>query len=249
MHEFHARIWSLRYASAAQPRVANGLRFDRRLLVDRGDVVEGEVRYSLHEHPGAVRVLTYFNHTRSGDYAKAIAAGTATRIAPDITANRLPGTLKYGFGINLEQEITPDVGVFGRIGWNDGKTEDFAFTAIDRLFTAGISVAGSRWRRPMDTVASEFTASGLSNIHAQYLAKGGLDFIIGDGHLNYGQERIWESYYNARVIKNMAGSALYAGLDAQRIWNPAYNRDRGPLWAFSLRLHIEKAAGVAVPHR
>ena len=242
MHELHTRNWSLRYASAAEPRVANGLRFDRRLFRDRGDVIEGERRYQPYSHPGAVRVLSYFNHTRSGDYGKAIAFAAATKTTPDISANRQPGTLKYGFGLNVEQELTKYLGLFGRLGWNDGKTEDFAFTAIDRLATAGISLTGTRWHRPSDTVASEFTASGISAIHAQYLAKGGLDFIIGDGNLNYGPERIWESYYNARIVKSIAHTALFAALDAQRISNPAYNRDRGPLWAWSLRLHLEKAA-------
>ncbi len=242
MHEFHARNWSLRYASAAEPRVANGLRFDRRLFRDRGDVVEGEVRFGIHSHPGAVRALSYFNHTRSGDYGKAISVAAANHTTPDITAVRVPGTLKYGFGLNAEQEITKDLGVFGRLGWNDGKTEDFAFTAIDRLATLGVSLAGTRWHRPADTAASEFTASGISAVHAQYLAQGGLDFIVGDGHLNYGPERIWESYYNARLVKKVAGTALFAALDAQRISNPAYNRDRGPFWAWSLRLHLETAA-------
>ena len=90
------------------------------------------------------------------------------------------------------------------------------------------------WKRAGDTFASEFTASGLSAVHALYLERGGLDFIIGDGRLNYMPEYIWESYYNAHVIKG-----FFATLDAQHIVNPGYNHDRGPLWAGSLRLHLE----------
>jgi high affinity Mn2+ porin len=120
------------------------------------------------------------------------------------------------------------------LGWNDGKTESFAFTAIDRLMSAGISVGGGRWRRSGDTAATAFTVSGLSGIHAQYLARGGLDFLIGDGRLKYGTERVWESYYTARVFPG-----FFVTVDAQHIANPAYNRDRGPVWAGAVRLHLE----------
>jgi len=50
VHEFHTRRWSLRYGSGAMPRVANGLRFDRRVLRDRGDAFEGEVRVKPGGH-------------------------------------------------------------------------------------------------------------------------------------------------------------------------------------------------------
>jgi high affinity Mn2+ porin len=234
MHEFHTRNWSLRYASAAEPRVANGLRFDRRLFRDRGDVIEGEIRYSPRSHPGVLRALSYFNHTDSGSYGKALQLAAATNSVPDVTKTREVGTLKYGFGLNAEQEITKNIGVFARLGWNDGTTEDFAFTAIDRLASGGVSVKGTRWKRAEDTAATEFTASGLAAVHALYLSRGGLDFIIGDGRLNYMPEYIWESYYNARLMKG-----FFATLDAQHIANPAYNHDRGPVWACSLRLHME----------
>ena len=86
--------------------------------------------------------------------------------APVHRRTRRNGTLKYGFGLNLEQEITKDIGVFARLGWNDGKTESFAFTAIDRLATGGVSVTGTRWHRPFDTAATELTVSGISGVHA-----------------------------------------------------------------------------------
>jgi high affinity Mn2+ porin len=234
VHEFRTPRWSVRYASAAEPRVANGLRFDRRLLIDRGDMLEGEIRYQPKEHPGAVRVLGFGLHTRSGNYAEAIRLGEASHSVPDITAVRQPGTLKYGIGVNLEQELSKNVGVFGRLGWNDGKTESFAFTAIDRLAGGGLSVTGGRWNRPDDTVATEFAVSGISGVHALYLARGGQDFLIGDGALRYGPERVWESYYSARLV-----AGFFAALDLQQVTNPAYNRDRGPVWIPSLRFHWE----------
>jgi carbohydrate-selective porin OprB len=179
-------------------------------------------------------VLEYLNHANAGTYADSTRIGLATHTTPDITATRRNGTLKYGYGLNVEQELTKDFGVFGRLGWNDGKTESFAFTAIDRLATIGVSLQGSSWRRKFDTVATEFTSSGISKDHQAYLAAGGFDFLIGDGRLTYGRESIWESYYSARVVPG-----LFASFDLQHVSNPAYNKDRGPIWIPSIRLHLD----------
>ncbi len=234
VHEFHTRNWTFRYAGAAMPRVANGLRFDRRLFRNHGDVVEGEYRYMLAAHAGSLRGLHYRNHADAGAYSEATALAAKNGDRPDVTATRRNGTLKYGFGLNIEQELTKDLGVFGRLGWNDGKTESFAFTAIDNLVTAGVSLIGRQWHRAHDTVATELTSGGLAPEHAKYLAQGGYDFLIGDGHLRYGRETIWESYYNAELFPG-----FFAAFDLQHVTNPAYNQDRGPVWITSLRLHIE----------
>lgn len=234
VHEFHARQWSLRYASAAEPKKANGLRFDRRLFRDRGDMFEGELRYSPGDHPGAIRLLGFTHRTDSGSYGEAIRLAERTGGMPDVNAVHRAGTLKYGFGINLEQELAKDVGAFTRLGWNDGKTQAFTFTAIDRLASGGLSVRGSRWKRAHDTAASALTVSGISGVHAVYLARGGLDFLIGDGRLNYGPEYVWESYYSARLFPG-----FFATFDLQRVANPAFNQDRGPVWISSVRLHME----------
>ena len=238
VHEFHTENWSLRYAIAAEPTVANGGRFDRRLFRDHGQTFEVERRYSVRTHPGALRLLNFENRTRSGSYGEALQLAAATGGRPDVTAVRQPGRLKYGFGINAEQEITKDLGFFVRLGWADGKNEDFAFTAIDRLASGGVSLTGGAWNRKADTVATAVTASGVSRVHADYLARGGNDFLIGDGRVNYAPEYTWESYYCAQLIKGFAVT-----FDAQRYANPAYNHDRGPVWAYSLRLHLEGKAG------
>ena len=234
MHELHLRDWSFRYASAAMPREANGLRFDRRLWRNRGDVFEAEYRYTVRKRPGTVRVLHYLNHANAGNYAEAVRLAAAQGTTPAVTDTRRNGTLKWGFGLNAEQQITKDLGVFGRLGWNDGKTESFAFTAIDRLTTLGVSLTGTRWHRPFDTVATEFTASGIGADHQKYLARGGYDFLIGDGALRYGAEGISESYYSARLFRG-----FFASFDLQHVANPAYNKDRGPVWIPSVRLHLE----------
>ena len=234
VHDLHVRNWFFRYASAAMPRVANGLRFDRRILRNRGDVFEAEYRYNSHRHPGAIRLLNYENHAVAGNYAQSIRDAERTGAAPDITATRRNGTLKYGFGVNFEQELSEAIGIFGRLGWNDGKTESFAFTAIDRLATVGVSISGQLWHRPLDTAAAELTISGISGVHAVYLARGGYDFLIGDGRLRYGPETIAETYYSTRLFPGFV-----ATFDLQHVANPAYNRDRGPLWIPSIRLHTE----------
>jgi high affinity Mn2+ porin len=225
VHELHTRHWSFRYGTAAMPRVANGLRFDRRIFRNHADMAEVERRFQS----GTVRLLLYRNHYQGGSYAVAI-----NQPQPNVADSALVGRLKYGFGISADQEIVKGVGVFGRLGWNDGKNESFAFTVMDRLAEGGVSVNGARWHRKDDTVATALTVAGLSGVHATYLARGGLDFLIGDGKLQYGPETVWESYYSARLFPG-----FFVTLDAQHITNPAYNQDRGPLWAYSLRLHVE----------
>jgi hypothetical protein len=232
--EFHTKNWSLRYGISAEPRVANGPQFDRRLFVDHGQTFQEERRFSLGGHAGAVRWLQYLNRTRSGSYLEAVQLAEQTGSAPSVQAIRRPGTLKYGTGINFDQELSRDVGVFSRLGWNDGKTEDFAFTAIDRLAEGGVSLKGTRWKRKDDVLATAFAAAGISGVHAEYLALGGLDFLIGDGRLNYAPEYLWESYYSARIMRG-----FYATFDVQHYNNPAYNHDRGPVLVESIRLHIE----------
>lgn len=234
VHEFHTHNWSLRYGAAAEPKTANGGRFDRRLLRDQGQTVEGERRYSVKKHPGTVRLLAYWNYADAGTYADALHLAAQTNSTPDVVATRRPGTLKYGMGVNTEQEISHDLGFFTRLGWNDGKTESFAFTAIDRLASGGVSMKGTRWKRKDDVAATSLTASGISGVHALYLARGGSDFLIGDGKLNYAPEYVWESYYSARLFPG-----FFATFDLQHVNNPAFNHDRGPVWISSIRLHTE----------
>jgi high affinity Mn2+ porin len=234
VHEFHTPHWSFRYGSAAMPLVANGLRFDRRLFRDRSDNFEVEHDHKIAGRDGAVRLLAYQNRAQMGTYGEALKLADRTGTSPDVTATRRVANLKYGFGLSADQEIAKDVGVFGRLGWNDGQTESFVFTAMDRLAQVGASVNGARWKRPGDTVATALTISGVSAIHRLYLERGGVDFLIGDGALHYGLETISETYYSVRLFP-----WLSATVDLQHINNPAYNRDRGPVWVGSIRLHME----------
>lgn len=142
--------------------------------------------------------------------------------------------LKYGFYLNAEQQLMNDVGLFARASWNDGRNEILSFTDIDRSISAGLSVKGSYWGRPGDTIGIGGAINGLSGAHRDFLAAGGLGLLIGDGQLNYRTERIFETYYAYAIDKNFTFTADY-----QLITNPAYNADRGPVSIFSGRLHGE----------
>ena len=233
VQEFHTRDWSFRYGIAAEPQVANGSTFDRRLLRDHGQVWEAERRYQWRQREGAIRVLGYANRSQAGTYGEAIQLGRETGTTPDVNLTSRVGTLKYGTGISFNQALTSDLGVFSRLGWNDGKTQSWAFTAIDREAMGGVSLKGTRWHRKDDVVGTAFAAGGLSAVHAQYLAAGGLDFLIGDGRLNYAPEYVWESFYSARLFPG-----FFATVDFQHDTNIAYNHDRGPVNIYSIRLHM-----------
>jgi high affinity Mn2+ porin len=233
VQELHTRRWAFRYGIVAEPQLANGSVFDRRLFRDHGQVWEGERRYSWRNRDGAIRLLGYANRAQAGNYGEALKLAAETGTTPNVGLTDRVGTLKYGAGISFDQAINSDAGVFTRLGWNDGKTQSFAFTAIDRLASGGVSVKGSRWHRKYDVVGTSLTAGGLSAVHREYLAAGGLDFLIGDGRLNYAPEYVWESFYSARLFPN-----FFATFDVQRDSNPAYNHDRGPVTIYSIRLHL-----------
>ena len=233
VQEFQTRNWALRYGIAAEPRVANGQQLDRRLFRDHGQVWEAERRWSWRRRDGAIRLLGYDNRADAGNYQQALDMARKTGTTPNVFLTSRIGTLKYGTGISFDQALSNTVGIFARLGWNDGKTQSFAFTAIDRLASGGVSVKGTHWHRRDDVAATSFTAGGLSAVHREYLAAGGLDFLIGDGRLNYAPEYVWESYYSARLTPG-----FYATFDVQRDTNIAYNQDRGPVMIYSLRLHM-----------
>ena len=142
---------------------------------------------------------------------------------------------KYGVGLNLEQQITPDLGVFARAGWTQGSVEQDDFTDIDQTVSVGLSLAGTRWGRPDDTVGLAGAVNQISHAAKEYFAAGGLGGIIGDGQLpKAGPEQILETYY-----KYAAFSFANLAADYQFVNNPAYNRQRGPVSVLALRLHAE----------
>lgn len=213
----------LRIGSFLEPVLANGSKLNGHFAASRGDTFECQVNYI---EGGSFRILGFVNHANMGVYRDA---------AQDIVATRESGRIKYGFGLNVEQKITEAAGVFARLGWNDGKTESWAFTEIDRTASGGISLRGFRWRRPGDVFGAAVAINAASGDHRAYLARGGYGFLIGDGKLPQpGREFIFETYYAWRVRKFLTLSP-----DFQWIANPAYNRNRGPVHVFGLRAHVD----------
>ncbi len=231
VEELTMRKWSLRFASVMEPTMANGPTFDTRITRNRGEAIEWERRYRPFRRPGALRLLGFINSEDAGTFREAMRPGDL----PDLAATRRNGAKKYGFGVNLEQGLSADAGVFARYGWSDGRTETWAFTQIDRSLSGGISIQGSRWHRTKDTIGVGAVRNYLSGDQRGFLAAGGLGFIIGDGRLNYQPESIVEAYYAWRATREFIFTA-----DFQRIENPAYNKDRGPVSVFALRVHFER---------
>ena len=126
----------------------------------RGENLEVERRHAiLHAHAGVVRVLAYANHANMGRYREAITAFLAGRDPePDIEAHRRHGRVKYGAGVNVEQEMGGGARLFGRGGWNEGRNESFAYTEVNSTLAAGADEQGQPWRRPNDRLGVE---SGL----------------------------------------------------------------------------------------
>jgi len=130
--------------------------------------------------------------------------------------------------------LSADWRAYARFGWNEGHNESFAYTEVDQSISCGTDLRGTRWHRKNDKLGVALLLNGISGDHREYLALGGLGFLLGDGALNYGRERIVETYYNVHTWRSLS-----MGADVQRIWNPGYNRDRGPAWVAALRLHVE----------
>ena len=111
---------------------------------------------------------------------------------------------KYGGAVNLEQALTEDLGTFVRLSLNDGRTETWEFTEIDRSAAFGVSLKGKRWGRADDTVALAGVINGLSEDHRDFLAAGGTGILLGDGHLDYGPEEFWNSITMPRFFRSRA---------------------------------------------
>ena len=220
--------WAVRYGFFQMPPVSNGMGDDHHYLKAWGMVTEFERNYSVASHPGAVRLLVFDNRAHMGSYQAAL---DSPERPADITATRAYRH-KYGAGINVEQELTKNVGVFSRLGWSDGRNEAWTFADVDRTATLGLSVKGEVWGRAGDTLGLAGVINAISSVHREFLTAGGTGILAGDGALNYGTERDLETYYDFRVSDH-----LRVALDYQFVANPAYNRDRGPVSIFAVRLH------------
>ncbi len=198
-------------------------------------VGEWEMRGQLLNHPGKLKLLGFVNYGNMGDYTDAVrlAQLTGAGTAPDTTQVRRIAA-NTGYSINIEQELSAELGFFARASRNNGNKESLDFTDINRSLTMGLSLKGDRWNRHDDTLGVAVVVNSLSSAARAYFAAGGMGDIIGDGRLNYRPERIVETYYSWHIDKRLTLSADY-----QYIGNPGYNQDRGPASIFGLRLHAE----------
>jgi len=230
--EYDTPAWALRFGEALMPTVANGIDMDWNIARARAENLELELRPVTGL---AVRLLGYANHANMGNYDEAIDGFLAGRDPkPDVTAHRQPGRVKTGFGLNTEYQFPGLVRVFARAGWNEGHNESFAYTEVNDSAQAGGDLSGAAWSRSRDRVGVAVVSNGLSTPHRDYLALGGLGFLLGDGKLRYGREEIVETYYTAHLWRGVSASG---GL--QYIQHPGYNRDRGPVLVGMTRLHVD----------
>jgi high affinity Mn2+ porin len=233
--DFEDRNWGFRFGEALMPKIANGIDLVWKPWQAHAENFEYELRRGvLPKKSGVLRLLAYTNYANMGIYSQQIALAEEQGTTPDITDHPWHITRKYGFGVNVEQNLTRYLTAFGRFGWDNGKTESFAYTEVDQTFVEGLGASGAWWHRKQDRAGVAFITNAISKAHQQYLADGGLGFLLGDGGLNYGRENIEETYYTAHVWRG-----IYVAPGFQHIDNPGYNRDRGPVIFPSFRAHAE----------
>ncbi len=236
MFEYHDHWGTVRFAEVLMPKVANGINLEANLALARAENIEFEFhRKTIRGQTGILRLLSYVNHANMGVYQQAINNSLAGLTPePEITDHPLQTTIKYGFSGNFEQPLNDWLGLFGRWGWNEGQHESYAYTEVDQTDEIGAAFKGTLWHRKWDRAGVVFVSNGISHDHAEYLALGGIGFLLGDGRLNYGRENIVETYYTLHAWRG-----IYPSVGLQHINNPGYNRDRGPVLVPTLRLHVE----------
>lgn len=238
--DYEDRNSGFRFAEALMPKVANGIDLVWRPWQVHAENWQYEYRRGvLPKKDGAIRLLAYTNYANMGIYRIANEQfrhdlSLEPETVPEITNHPWHVTRKYGFGVNFEQNLTKYVTAFARWGWDNGKTESFAYTEIDETFDQGVGVNGAWWRRKQDRAGVAFVSNGIKKDHQVYLAEGGQGFLLGDGGLNYGRENIVETYYTAHVWRG-----IYISPSVQHINDPGYNRDRGPVVVPGFRAHVE----------
>jgi hypothetical protein len=234
--DYEDRNWGFRFAEVLMPKVANGIDLVWKPWDVHAENFEYELRHGfIPGKPGVVRVLAFTNYANMGIYRNAVAQYEQGLVAtPDITNHPWHITRKYGFGLNVEQNVARNLTAFARVGWNNGKTESFVYTEIDQTVELGLGAAGALWHRKYDRAGVAFVTSGISKDHQNYLADGGLGFLLGDGALRYGREEVIETYYTAHLWRG-----IYVAPGFQRIVDPGYNRARGTVDVPSFRVHME----------
>jgi len=231
--EWYQGAWTLRGGLFDLSDVPNSPRLDPGFH-EFQSIVELERRHEIAAHPGRLLLTVFNSRGRMGLLNDAVQLAENTDTAVDIATVRRYRS-RVGANLNLEQQLTADLGLFARIGRAGGNVEAYEFTDIDRTVSAGLSLQGSRWHRGEDTVGIVAINNGISATRERYLDAGGLGILVGDGRLPHpGSEQIAEAYYSLSVL-----GVARLSLDYQFINHPAYNRDRGPVSVVAARLHAQ----------
>jgi high affinity Mn2+ porin len=243
--------WAIRIGRMMPPGEPNVLPVETRIWKYYADALELEHDHVLFGRAGAVRLLGYRNYEVTGRFDDAIAAyqadpvhdnaaacvgynyGSGNASAPDLCWVRKPNS-KVGVGINVDQDVAQDVAVFLRAMYSDGQTEVDAFDPADRDLSFGVRAMGTLWHRRLDVTGIGYAMGWISDIHAQYLAMGGVDGFVGDGALRQAPETVVDVFYSWNLLK-----AVWLTADYQHLWNPGFNADRGPVNILSGRVHAE----------
>jgi hypothetical protein len=248
--EYYHDDWAIRFARVTPPKHPNQLEIDFKLHKHYGDQLELEHSHELFGQPGVVRILGYRNREIMGRFDEALEAfqtnesrnaatctsfnyGSTNERAPDLCWVRR-ANYKVGLGLNFEQRVTRELGLFARGMVSDGRTEVYSYVSADRSLSFGALAQGTPWGRAQDLLGVGSGIGWISRAHARYLRAGGIDGFIGDGHLTRGTERVLEAFYSLNVY-----GPSWLSADLQRISNPAYNIDRGPVTIVSGRFHAE----------
>ncbi|ANI99306.1 porin [Polynucleobacter wuianus] len=243
--EWYLSNWVLRASRMLAPKTPNGRDLNWQIFNTYGDQVEVERQHSIGDMPGKVSVLAYRNRMILARFQDATNYVIANNAQGTQAINNVRNNYQYktGIGINGEQALTKDLGIYGRAFTSDGHTETMSFTEADNSMSVGLGMNGTSWTRPHDTIGISMMQNGLSSYRKNYLQNGGVSYFIGDTAypyagpnqtINYRPERIGEVYYNAMLIKN-----VLLGVNFQHIQNPAYNSARGPVNIASFRIHAE----------
>lgn len=233
--EYYRNDLAFRFGRFQQPIESNGLALDSQIMNHYGDQLEIERAYERGGQPGKFRLLAFRNRASMGSFRDAIDYWNSQgKTGVPAVSNVRKNQIKRGYGASIEQNLSADAGIFLRASSNDGGTEAYAFTEIERSISGGLLVKGNLWGRPNDSAGVAFAINGLSSAHRDYLARGGLGAFIGDGNINYRPERILEVFHSIGVMKD-----TWLSFDFQHLTNPAYNADRGPVRIIGVRLHLK----------
>jgi high affinity Mn2+ porin len=230
--EWNQDWWTLRSGFFAMSSVPNA-KITRVNFGQNEFILEGEIRHQWLGHPGKIKLLTYVNRAHMANYDEAVALAQQTHTVPDVAQVRHFSS-RPGIVLNVEQQLTADIGAFARASAVNGQKEAYEFTDIDQSISGGLSIKGAGWGRGDDTIGVAGVVNRISGAAQTYFADGGMGILIGDGKLSYAPERIFETYYEAKVMPHLALT-----FDYQYVTNPGYNQDRGPVSLYAMRLHAD----------